>query len=63
MIHRMQTTQRASFENEEIAFHRLNKVLLAARWIVFRTFFEVARDQDGGKLPDQARLVAIPGSS
>lgn len=42
---------KANNKNEKIAFNRLYKVLLA-RWIVFRTFIEVARDRNGGKLPD-----------
>ncbi|KAH9964718.1 hypothetical protein BGW80DRAFT_1347450 [Lactifluus volemus] len=43
--------QDAKVRNEEIAEYRLNKVLLA-RWIVFRTFIQVARERNRGKLPD-----------
>jgi hypothetical protein len=43
--------QGANAKNEKIALNRLNKVLLA-RWMVFRTFIEVARDRNAGNLPD-----------
>jgi hypothetical protein len=36
--------------NETIAFKCVNKVLLT-RWIIFRTFVEVAKEQNAGKLP------------
>jgi hypothetical protein len=39
-----------SHRNREIAFYLLYKVLLA-RWVVFRTFIEVAREKNSGKLP------------
>ncbi|KAH9970961.1 hypothetical protein BGW80DRAFT_1324650 [Lactifluus volemus] len=39
-----------SHRNREIAFYLLYKVLLA-RWVVFRTFIEVAREKNSGTLP------------
>ena len=42
--------QKASNANEDIAFKWVYKVLLT-RWIIFCTFIEVARKQNGGNLP------------
>jgi hypothetical protein len=38
-------------ETDKIAFSQIYKVLLA-QWMVFRTFIEVAKKQNGGLLPD-----------
>lgn len=51
-------------ENERIATKRVYKVLVA-RWIVFRTFIEVARAENSGNLPESAMydwllLQALP---
>jgi hypothetical protein len=44
----------ANEKNEKIAFNRIYKVLLA-RWMVFRTFIEVAQKQNGGLLPNNIK--------
>jgi hypothetical protein len=44
----------ADVENEKITFNRIYKVLLA-RWMVFRTFIEVAKKQNGGLLPNNIK--------
>jgi hypothetical protein len=44
----------ANVENEKIAFNWIYKVLLA-RWMVFRTFIEVAKKQNGGLLPNNIK--------
>lgn len=44
-----ETIREANDINEEIAFNRLLKVLLA-RWVVFRTFVEIARAENSGNL-------------
>jgi hypothetical protein len=44
-------TYLANSTNEDIAMREILKIL-AARWIVFRTFIEVARDMKAGILPD-----------
>jgi hypothetical protein len=44
----------ADAENEKIAFNQIYKVLLA-RWMVFRTFIEVAKKQNGDLLPNNIK--------
>jgi len=44
----------ANSTNEVIASNRISRVLLA-RWIIFRTFIEVARSLYGGTLPDNIK--------
>lgn len=44
----------ANTNNERIAFNRISKVVLA-RWIVFHTFIQVAKDLNGGVLRDDIR--------
>ena len=41
--------------NENIAFNRIAKVLIA-RWIVFRTFIQVSEDLNAGALHDSIKL-------
>ena len=44
----------ADAENEKIVFNQIYKVLLA-RWMVFRTFIEVAKKQNGDLLPNNIK--------
>lgn len=53
-IFKAEDIQIAKSINEDIAFNRLEKVVLA-RWIVFRAFIEVAMQQTGGRLPDSIK--------
>lgn len=46
--------EKGNIKNEKIAFNRVLKVMLA-RWIVFRTFVEVATAENAGKLPDNIK--------
>ena len=43
--------RRANTDNEHIAFNRVLKVLVA-RWTIFRFFIEVAKELNGGALPN-----------
>jgi hypothetical protein len=50
----VEETQEADKVNYQIALNRVLKVMLA-RWIIFRTFVEVARTENDGNLPDKTK--------